>query len=83
MEPTEQQLKAYNALNHALEQICANSYKEQLNARKGKKKLKQINHPPIVKEFTTAMSDVLSGKITVDEAMGMLHTYDCDKARFG
>ena len=72
--------RAYTALQHAAEQIGRRAHASgEYRGRRGRGYSIRPEHAELVK----AMSDVCGGRISPEEAMGLLHTYDVDKARFG
>ena len=75
---TRQQMKAHRALSAAAERIGANASPGQFTADRGRKHFTPSKaHLDVV----TAMTDVLSGKITHEQAMALLWEYDVMKAR--
>lgn len=73
LKPTEGQRRAYAALYAAAEVIGRNNYR-----RMGNRYRVTVEHRRLVE----AMSAVLSGKISVDEAMALLHDHDVMEQRF-
>jgi hypothetical protein len=69
---TSQQIHAYNALSVAAERIGRNT------PRTSKR---HFTPTPAHIDVINAMRDVLSGKITPEEAMGVLWEYDVMKER--
>lgn len=82
MKTTPQQLQAYRALKIAADRMGANNYAAQVKANKGKPP-KRFHVTPEHQCVIDAMPKVLSGKISVDEAMAMLHEYETEKQRLG
>jgi len=84
IEISDQQEQTYNALQKAAERIGLNNYAKQQRAwLKNRKSVKTFRfvvtdgHQRVI----DAMSKVLSGKITPEEAMGILHEYEVLKER--
>lgn len=69
--------QAYNALRVAAERIGQNNYRSGLYKKKGYRITQE--HQDVLQ----AMSDVLSGKITPENAMALLHEYDVLKQWVG
>lgn len=79
-------IRAYRALGKAADRIGLSNYRRGMDAwrRAGKHPLR---YRPYVSEahrrVIDAMSDVLGGRISVEEAMAILHEYDVEKERTG
>lgn len=85
-EITKQQNQTYTALQKAAEKMGLNNYQQQKSEwLKKHKSMKNFRfavteaHDKVVK----AMPDVLSGKISCEEAMGLLWDYDVKQQRLG
>jgi hypothetical protein len=75
IEISEAQSMVYDALQTASYRIGSNNYKHR-----GKKRYQAtVEHAEIVE----AMSKVLNGEITPEEAMSLLHQHDTLKQRLG
>lgn len=74
MPYTDSQLQAHRALLTAAERIGANNYRKL-----GKRFTVTVEHRAVIQ----ASSDVLVGKISVNDAMALLHDYDVMEQRLG
>jgi hypothetical protein len=90
---TPQQLQAYSALKRAAERMGANGYAAEMKRRKMTRsqaldwitRNKRSIYIPTGEHVTVveAMSKVLAGEMTPEEAMGLLHQYDVMRQRMG
>lgn len=90
---TPQQIQAYNALRKAAERMGANGYLAEMRRRKmtpGQAldwitRNKRSIYTPTGEHVAVieAMSKVLSGEMTPEEAMALLYQYDVMKQRIG
>jgi hypothetical protein len=78
--------QAYAALYKAAEQVgnrAGNDPKNYTKIGRGKKAIVQFNPSPYHVSLIRAMADVLAERITVEQAMSLLHTYEHDAERWG
>ncbi len=73
-----QMAQAHRALSHAADRMGKSGYAAHKASRFGKRPFTpSAAHEEVVK----AMPALLAGKITPEEAMALLHTYDVNKER--
>lgn len=78
--------QAYAALSKAAEQVGARAGQDPQNYRKvGRGKQARVQFVPseFHRSLVQAMADVMGGRMTVEAAMGLLHTYEHDQERWG
>ena len=89
MSDSDPRIQAYNALNIAASRMATAAFKARV-ARVGYKKAAAfvVGRPvdmsdvtPELRAVCNAMGDVLSGKISPDAAMSLLHEHDVAKQR--
>lgn len=79
---TTAQEQAYNALKIAAEKMGKIAYAKDKAAGKTKKRNYRFTPTQEHQDIISAMPKVLSGEITPEEAMAMLHQYDVFNQRF-
>lgn len=83
VEITEEQSRVYNALRIAAERIGRNNYRSGIY-RPGNRYVRGgYTITDAHKAIIDAMPQVLDGRITPEQAMALLHTYDAMKERLG
>ena len=76
---------AYRALQHAAEQIGANTYRQQLTAHiKAGRSPRTFRFSPTAAHLAIVdmMPAVLSGRVEVEAAYALLHNPEIDRERF-
>lgn len=74
---------AYRALSVCAERIGANNYVTQRAAWEGSPRRFRFTITEAHRSVVTAMLDVMNGRLSVNDAMGLLHTHDVWEQRFG
>lgn len=77
---TEAQLRAHRALLHAAEQVGANNFRNGLyRSKRGQPYSITFEHRSLI----DGSSDVLAGKMSVNDAMALVTSHDVIQQRFG
>jgi len=83
---SENQIRAYKALEHVGEQIGQNNYRKQLSEhlKKGRKKSTfRFTVTSVHKEIVEAMPKVLRSEISPEEAILLIYQYETEQERWG
>jgi hypothetical protein len=85
-EYTDAQLRAYRQLGKAAERMGLNNYNSHLNAHIKAGKSKKTFRDFVTdehREVIAAMSKVLSGEMSIEEANNLINSYEIEKQRLG